>query len=447
MRNIKLPKWLVGLVSVFALTLVSACGDKVKGSKTLDPSSAAEVKTIKVHKWQQVKSDKNFKPTNNKIDATAISGDDKSFYVIANGGTELFLANLNKKFDNLFNDANWQKIELGTTGLDGAAGKAAMATAVHAIGLVPTKTGVLVERSVATRIADAVNGVAFLSGATWMAAWSYEDTPRHFPQDAVTNNSLVTAAVVTKGGGEYPIIFQHGAKFGYSDAATINFTPAALTKTVKSHTSNDFLGVPHVKMFKKDALIVDERGVHMLKEAVIAGAADWTTDAAVTAASANVGSDGWRFTGKGPNNIVNAIEISGSNLFIALKATGPDTGGVAVVDLKKPSVKPPDAAWNNINVLALAVDSVGRVWAVTAEGLFEARVDGKRGNALVTKEVPAKFADLKDGGTYDENKELLPTSNITGARFFGDDLIIATSDKGLIARRMAEIQKERASSK
>lgn len=426
----------IAVFSIFAVMVLAGCGDeKPKGGKVVEPSPAKERKRVNVREWVEVKSGAKFNPTNNNISAIAVSKNGKSFYVTANGGAELFFAKLEGAIDKILNDASWEKLALTTTNLDGSAGKAEMAAAVFANRLVPTKEGVLVERSVANKAADASNGVAFLKDGVWAAAWSHENADRHFPVDA--SNAIVSSGVVAKDGVEYPVVFQSGTNLAFSSKDAKNFTPVKLGTPVKSHTTNTFTAPVRVARYKNDAIIVDSVGVHTLQHAIIGTDGDWLTKSKIDADTATFGSDAWKFAAvAGANNAISDIAISGDHLFVALHSDGTDnTGGVAVINLKTPEVKPLANTWNKVNVLKLALDNEGKVWAVTATGLFLVGTDGTKGTPLAAQAQPQKVADMKENAVYDKNETLMPTKNITDAIFYEGNLIIATSDKGLIVRK------------
>ncbi len=116
-----------------------------------------------------------------------------------------------------------------------------------------------------------------------------------------------------------------------------------------------------------------------------------------------------------------------------MKSIEAETGGVAVYDFVTPAdSKAPAAAWDQYDVLALTVDPAGKVWAVSKTGLMLANPDGSQGGLMKTTTVPA-YDSVVNNGKYDKTP-LLPADNISDACFVGNNLVISTTDQGLIYR-------------
>lgn len=429
---------LVFLLTV--LVLAGACGDIGGGSKKSNSSNNSRVasnKTIQSYEWKQVKSmATNFKPTADKINHVAASKNSKYFYAIADDGNELFAADLSAKFSDISNDNKWASVGLDDSGLDGTAGQATLEAATMARALVPTELGVLVERDASAGNDD--NGVGYLAGTTWTAAWSHEGTAHLASADLSQTRNQINAGLITKAGVEYPVLFSDYQNSGFFLGSTVAIG-AAKANIVLDNNDNLFTSRPKLVMAGPNALLVNSYGVHTLLDASIDPTnLTWkTSENPVTERNTgNLGSDSWMFQGAvGQNSNVTSLAVAGNKLFIGLGSSGGEneTGGVAVYDFVTPAnSKAPAAAWDQYDVLALTVDPAGKVWAVSKKGLMLANPDGSQGGLMKTTTVPA-YDSVVNNGNYDKTP-LLPADNISDACFVGNNLVISTTDQGLIYR-------------
>jgi len=431
------------LLALMGFAFINACMPNDSTTNN-DPKNNDGKKTIQVYEWKQIKSmATNFKPTNNKVDHVTNSKNGKWFYATANDGRELFAADLSAQFSDIGDDSKWTKISLGSTLLDGSAGQATLEDAGFARALVPTEQGVLVERDAGAKVKNDHNGVGYLAGKAWTAAWSHEgkNIEKHLFGQLSVSQGPMGVGLITKAGAEYPVLFSEKENSKESLGATAALGQVKMTILVARVMGKPFKGLsPKLVMASKDVLIVDRSGVNTLADSAIdATKPAWPTqeNPKTKEAAPYKGSDSWKITAV-PNNIVNAVAVSGTKLYIGLGTlTGADhvmgMGGVAVYDFVTPAdSKAPDKAWDDIAVLALTVDPAGNVWAVTKTKLIAAKPDGTMGDALTTKPTPT-YAQAVDKGAYDKTP-LLPTDNISDACFVGDNLVISTTDQGIIYR-------------
>lgn len=435
------------LLALMGFAFINACMPNDSTTNN-DPKNNDGKKTIQVYEWKQIKSmATNFKPTDNKVDHVANSKNGQWFYATANGGGELFAADLSAQFSDISDDSKWTKISLGSTLLDGSAGQATLEDAGFARALVPTEQGVLVERYAGGT--NAHNGVGYLAGKAWTAAWSHKSKAHLVEAQSSATKGIVSPGLITKAGTEHPVLFSEYIAKDNFVGNTAPLGPVKMAHLVGPNIGGGNLfknfnpvitrASPKLVMAGKDALILDSSGIHTLVESAIGDASKpiWKTqeDPATTDKTPYKGSNSWIFN-KSLNNQVTAVAVSGSKLYIGLGTTlvpEPGTGGVAVYDFVTPAdSKAPDKAWDGIAVLALTVDPAGTVWAVTKTKLIAAKPDGTMGDALTTKPTPT-YAQAVDKGAYDKTP-LLPTGNISDACFVGDNLVISTTDQGIIYR-------------
>lgn len=436
MQNQKKNLWLVALAGALTIAFVGGCpgdGDSTTGSGS-NTGSVTE-KNVKIREGKKLAKGTKLNFTGN-IDEVAVSGNGNWFYFTSNGKAELHAADLSGKFVDIANDAKWEKIGLGDTGLADTVGKKKMAAAVIALNMASTKEGVLVGRStnVNGTTDNAANGIAYLKGKAWEAAW-INDAGTNI--DGLTATEPVFAGVVVSGNNELPVAFNKKTdNFGALDERVTLAAPAVMIdRTLKPHTNPVFTTagavIPHVVMVGTDAFIVDQVGVHKLLAAGIAAGANKVTQAQVQAATPNSGSDAWKQTAAVANIAVNDVVAANGKVYIALNGGAANTGGYVVFDPAGPSVKAPDNTdFNNKAVLGFAVEG-NNVYAVMDDGLFATDISAataKKGKKFEAgKALPSDVASMNETDEFFEGTAL-PSTGIKAAKFAkGGGLVVVTA--------------------
>lgn len=411
------------LVAVLGFALVTASGCDTEGdNKGKDDGKTKDVDVMTVGKVAKSADFINA----DEVDRVVVSGDGNWAYFTATKGATLHAANIGGAKDfakNIADKTKWAKIGVKTAGDDGVPGDAKLDGADPKFTkLVPTKAGVLVSQS----SSDDKNGAALILGKDYKVAWFGTDANTVNITNPGAADRAITAHVLTKSTGEeYVYLFVDG-RF---TANTINAAIGADGSGVKVKLANElsrntaaFNAVPEfisAGVANKN-YIVNQQGIHAIVDTELGA-----TKAAAVAAGEFVPAK-WELVATSANNKVTSLAVSGDFLFIGLNSDGAgaaNEGGVAVFNHKTNTAVAMTGKndWKAVAVKALAKDSTGKVWAVTAKGLIEAKSDGTPGSKIDAASVK------KDG--YEG--ESFPADHITGAAFVGKNMIVTTSDAGV----------------
>lgn len=372
MKYTRTSLWFLAVAGMLSVAVITGCGPKkdapAKDVKDKDKDKEKEEEN-KAFKFEQV--DKA--SFGDKIDVTYVakSGDNKNVYVVVDSRKALYQADATDL--TKWNAIAWDATN--GTGLSDDVGAAKLAASTNVWGLVSTKEGVLVQRMVEDPTKPGIakkspdNGVAFLKGNAWSAAWGSEK--KHVLEGDITSvlgGGLSAAVVKNAAGVEFPVFIAGTA--GISGDLVANFANARAGQWVGPSAfgkPNSFSGVPKVAMTDDGAYFVDSSNVYFAKSADIGNAKNLHL-----AGAKNAGSAKWKFA-KGPdNNTVNDAVYHNGKLYIALNSDGKgDTGGVVTYDPKaaKDNVVAPVDGWKKISVIGFVVDG-SDLWAITSGGVF-----------------------------------------------------------------------------
>ncbi len=348
-----------------------------------------------------------------------VNGEENWLYLEASGVWAVDISDFAAGITN----KTWTRIPVGIAQAgfeDTEPAKAKLDGAVHVVEISSTKKGAFIAVTDETG-SNEKNGFYYVEGDDIKNAWNH--TGIHVNSGSGITSYLragkpIFAFEATAGDKG----FVYATTRGNYTFLNVGDLGAALDKAVQTSGTRFYVGPgnafedPRVVQNGdgKEIYVVDKHGIGVIPEAKIG------QDTSITKVARHdkAGSNFWKI-GTANNDNVSDLAISGDKLYIALKSTGKDTGGVAVYNITAPATTSPAAGWNGVSVLNLATDETGKVWAVTKEGLVEAKADGSAGDKY---SAPA------------EGELSLPSDNITSARFAKGNLVITTSDNGVFYR-------------
>lgn len=410
MKYTRTSLWFLAVAGMLSVAVITGCGPKNPPAKDVKDKDKDKDKEKEEEPGDTYKFSKVDFGTDAGFNNLAVSGDNN---VYVSNGSKLVTA----AAADIADGSKWKGITLGDTGLDGSAAHSKLTGAVVVNNLVATAKGALVEVAIdAKKTLHEGNGVGYVEGATWVAAWDSKDkTHVDFATFSDPYKEALRAIAVLKNekGEEVPFLFKT-SKQQFIFGAPLN-APAKLTKWVALKKLKNFSDKVFAVMAGDDALIVDaDFEVRLYPKAAFAKT-DNPNSEDLLGASINA----WKLGGI-ENNGVTAVEYANNQLFIALKSlvapNNTKTGGVIVYavipgDAKKAtSIKMADATklkdWLGTSVWGFAKNG-DKVFAVTAAGLTAIGADG------------AKGADLKVEGL---------DAGIKSAKFVGDSLVVISKD-------------------
>jgi hypothetical protein len=425
----------VAAAGMLSLVMVSGCGPEKTTGKTGDTTTNNTNTTPKPDK----KDDKPGTEGAYEFKQVTLAGDgnfknlavsDNNLYATANTGAKLYKVASAEVADG----AKWATIAIdaaGLAGMDDSPGKAKLVGAKTVHDVVATQKGVLVEiGTTVARSESENNGVAYYDGTAFKAAWApkvagvlFNGVHVKYERTGLGESSktVLNAGVVTKGGKDFPVIFKDSYKYAVSSDASLDAIPKKLDTWIGTSylkVTRAFASRPFIAMAGKDALLVDQDAVRILRENDI-GVAPGVLSATVTAdTDAGAPSSDWKLDKKTDNKQVRAVLVTADNkLYIALHTTVDpadakkenNTGGVIVYDLTTPTKLKLNAVskeWSGVAVKALA--NIGNdVYAVSSTGLVKVGANGSKGAPLTATD--------------------LPNTGINDAKFVGDVLVVGTA--------------------
>lgn len=445
MKYQKKNLWFLVSAGLLSLAFVSGC-DKTEESEKGKKKGAEKTETTDTYnnfKWGQL--DGAAIGNAKGASLSAVSGNNSHLYLATEKG-ELFAGDAAKFTDA----ASWNKIGYNTPikGFDGSVvGKASLVGAKKIISLRPTKDGVLAGASEEASLTNDndKNGAFYVKGTDIVNIWNHTGglTGTHVSTGLGGNLSAgkpMVGYVVANAAGEE---FVYLATFGGNYSMTLGKlgTKDRIEKHLKTEGTRTGLSDPVLGQSEAGApvYVVDQWGTHVLPADKIG---QQTELANVDTNTPVFGSDAWKFKNSGVDNYyVKDVAVVGNKVYIGLggkadSAAEAGQGGVAVFTADaKPAVVAPAAAWNKVSVKNFIVDGE-KVMAVVANGIIE--IDAATGAPVeAIKTNAGDSAKRVKGENIDENGELLPTANITSARMVDGNLVITTSDKGVIYRLKA----------
>jgi hypothetical protein len=389
------------------------------------------------------------------VDKLTVSGNGNHVYLTVNKNSEVY----HGSGEDLEND--WTKIKTATD-FDGSVGKAKLTRAAVPLDIPlisATNDGAIISiqsdknPGAAHNLLSNDHGIIHLQGKKTIAAWSpnaqdidagaFAWPPAPGAPDKLGEALPIFGFVISHDGKDVPYFVgvnvalrAASGSWQLSMVTKGDLSPTLVSNAVKRDTTPfDASSFPRLIKGGDYLFAVDSNGVTTLPKADIGKTKNFENVINATVASGNgvVGSDAFQMKAGTINKTVSAIEISGNYLFIGLRSAADFTGGVAVYEIKPsgqtPGIKAPALSWRERSVIDLFKDKDDRVWAVTADNVFEAKVNGERGDSYFDTLLPVantKFAEAQSG--YD--KTTFPKEHLKSIRLVNGKPVIATA-KGL----------------
>lgn len=450
MQNQKKNLWLIALAGALTIAFVGGCPGGDETTPTTPTAPPGTARNFEVHEWIEAKSLPNLLTSTTDVRLIEVSGDDKFVYA-TNDTAALSVADISAGIDNIAKDASWTPRTFVTAIPVPGPGKVAAAFNGAAAARIkrfhPTKNGVLI--SVDAGGAGAANGAAaLLVGNAYKAAWQADNVAHtHLAVATPVDSRALYAGVLKRtNGDEYVYLALHSNTDTPGANSTLGTAIDAAGTSVAARLGLAFTRAANPFVTTAPLWFASAAGKAMIL-AVDRGLSEYAnTDAEVGSATPIADAagrgvvGGWKLAVGGAANaaLIKDVVSLGDKVYIAL-----DTG-VAIYDAKTPANSPAniDATWTaGTNILHLAVDKLGKkVYAVMDDGLFDC-TDGKKAAKKFLDGAKAKpaDADIVEKGVYEVSSKL-PGGSITDAKFTKGNLIIATSDKGLIIRKAAKAE-------
>lgn len=434
--------WSIALMSFVILTLLTtaACG-KGKVDRG-EEEEGVDVKNAKVHEWKKIPKAADFIASDN-VGIVKSSRDGKFVYFAHDGTTvRVFDVTDAGKFEVTIADTKkFSDVALQTSSAnDNTPGKAQVNGAT-VYGISPTRTGALLH--VKKTGANGATGIVYVHGKTQTNIGWVNDaaTGLHFSQVTTAADDAIHAYTI-EGAADTEMVYICGKANNAGKCATelrgaVNLASSTTQKLAKilNNNTQEWSSTPILVSTGADAYVVTKEGIQKIAEAGLGTQMSLPQRQGI---DPKHGSDLWK-TGSatGSANLPAHAIYANGNVYIGFSSTGATDGGVNILDVAGDTIAGfTDDAWKGVSVLGFAVHG-NHVWAVTKTGLVAVQANGKKGASLVTKAEAVDYATAEENALYDKGVAI-PTDHITGALFVGDNLIITTSDQGVLYRLAAK---------